>query len=238
MTDRFVLSPRLVYDPTEDFSASGLALPTAPVASGPITRLRAIVAAFVTFYRDPLAWLALVLNSVVLCYLGGMVMFWFHAIQLGEGGPAISWYAHWMLDSTFGFIALTPALAVIMPIAVWAAQALAETRKMIPWLYAAVAGGLFALVTAPGPIAHNLLVGRGTWIANEVTHLVGNPSQPLTPVQKYPALAEMTQQLGAGLPLYLSLVALTALAMRRMIARGWQQAREPVLDGGAPLRDA
>ena len=89
-------------------------------------------------------------------------MFWFHAIALGEGGPAISWYAHWLLDSTFGFIALTPALFLIIPFAAWAAHRLAGDRVgQRPWLYVALTGGLFALVTVPGPIAHDLFVARG-----------------------------------------------------------------------------
>jgi hypothetical protein len=218
MTDRFVLGPRFVYDPTEDFPSSALALPPTLLTGGPITRLRAAGNTVLAFYRDPLAWLALVLSSLILCYLGGLVMFWYHAVQLGEGGPAISWYAHWMLDSTFGFVALTPALAVILPIAAGAAQTLAASRRTLPWLHTAIAGGLFALITTPGPIAHDLLVGRGTWVANQMTAMIGNRSQPLTPVRSYPTVVELAQQLGAGLPIYLSLMGLSMVLIRMLVS--------------------
>jgi hypothetical protein len=218
MTDRFVLGPRFVYDPTEDSPSSTLALPPTLLTGGPVARLRAAGQTVLAFYRDPLSWLALVLSSFVLCYLGGLIMFWYHAVQLGEGGPAISWYAHWILDSTFGFIALTPALAVILPIAAGAAQALAESRRTLPWLHAAIAGVLFAVITVPGPIAHNLIVGRGTWVAKQVTALIGNPSQPLTPIRSYPTVVEMAQQLGAALPIYLSLMALSVVLIRMMVS--------------------
>jgi hypothetical protein len=154
----------------------------------------------------------------MLCYVGGGAMFWFHAVELGEGGPAISWYAHWLLDSTFGFIALTPALAVIIPLAAWVAGEIGAVRpRLLPWLYAIVAGAIFAVVTIPGPLAHDLIVGRGTWIANEATTLVGDSSKPLTPVSDYPVLASLTQQLGAAVPIYLGLSLVSVLLIRRLV---------------------
>lgn len=182
--------------------------------------LRALPRSLVAFYRDPASQLALLVTAVVMCYIGGAAMFWFHAIYLDEGGPAISWVAHWLLDSSFAFVALTPALALILPFSVWAAGALAPaSARLTPWLYAAVAGAMFALVTTPGPIAHDLIVGRGTWVANRMTELVGDPSAPLPPAADYPPLAAMSQQLGAGVPLYIALMALSVVLLRALVAR-------------------
>jgi hypothetical protein len=181
---------------------------------------RPILAALRTFYRDRIAWLALLTTSIVVCYGGGALMFWYHAVALGEGGPAISWYAHWLLDSTFAFIGLTPALFLIIPFAAWAADRLAgaDTTR-IPWLYTAIAAGLFSLATVPGPIAHDMIVGRGTWIANQITALVGDPSASLTPVRDYPPVVEMSQQLGAAVPTYLVSVAVSLLVVRMIAMR-------------------
>jgi len=178
------------------------------------------IAALRTFYRDRIAWLALVTTSVMVCYVGGALMFWYHAVALGEGGPAISWYAHWLLDSTFAFIGLTPALFLIIPFAAWAADRLAgQDLSRIPWLYTAIAGGLFAVATVPGPIAHDLIVGRGTWIANKITALAGDPSAALTPAKDYPIVVEMSQQLGAAVPTYLVTVAVSLLVVRMIATR-------------------
>jgi hypothetical protein len=196
------VSPRPVYDPG--------AAPPSPSAD--------LRNAFRDYYRDRLSWLALAITSVVLCYLGGLALFWYHAVQLGEGGPQISWYAHWLLDSTFAFIALTPALALILPLSAWAAHLLAGSQRTVPWLHAAIAAVLFALVTTPGPIAHDLIVGRGTWVADRVTAMIGDPSAPLTPARDYGPLVSMTQQLGAAVPLYLALMTATVLAIRTLTA--------------------
>jgi len=180
--------------------------------------ISALRRAFVDFYRDPVAWLALAVTSVLMCYVGGAVMFWFHAIELGEGGPAISPYVHWFLDSTVGFLTLTPVLVLLLPVATWAAEALAGgVRTLVPWLYAVLAGVAFAFVTTPGPIAHDLLVGRGTWLAAQVTEMFGDPNAPLAPRHEYPVLAALTQQLGAGLPLYIALMLLAVLVVRVIV---------------------
>jgi hypothetical protein len=169
------------------------------------------------FYREPRAWLALLLTSLVMCYIGGGLMFWFHAVYLGELGPNISWYEHWLLDSTIGFLALTPALAIIMPIASAAALRSRQHRRLVPWLFAAVGGLLFALVATPGPLAHDTFVGRGTWLANRVTELVGDPAAPLAENEEYPLLAELTQQLGFGLVVYTGLMVASLPLLRRLV---------------------
>jgi hypothetical protein len=172
---------------------------------------------FVDFYRDPASRLALLVTALTMCYVGGIAMFWFHAIYLDEGGPAISWVAHWLLDSSFAFVALTPVLALIMPFAAWVARLVPASARLVPWVYAAVGGAAFALVTTPGPIAHDLVVGRGTWVADRATDLVGNSSTALPPVADYPPLAAMAQQLGAGVPLYITLMALIVVLLRLLL---------------------
>lgn len=234
------LSPRLMYDPamalpTPAAAAAGVdpgAATAARVRLPSIRRPREAVAGIIGFYRDPLAWLAVLLTSVIMCYFGGLLMFWYHAEHLGEGGPSISWYAHWMLDSTVGFVALTPALAVIVPLASWVAQSLAADARRARWLFVAISGTVFALVTVPGPIAHNLLVGRGTWIATKVTALIGNPSARLVPGVKYSRPELMAQQLRAGLPLYVLLMALAVLVVRAVMVAAQRYGVAPAGAGG------
>jgi hypothetical protein len=199
------VTPRLVYFPASQTSAPA-------VATHP---LRALAG----YYRDPLSWRVLAFTTVVLCYGGGLAMFWYHSFELGEGGPQISWQVHWLLDSTFAFVLLTPVLAVILPAAGWAARSLAGSRPILPWLYAGLAGLAFALVTTPGPVAHDLIVGRGTWAAQRVTEWLGDPSAPLRPTHEYAPLVALTQQLGFGLPLYVVLMLLTVLATRAALAK-------------------
>ena len=218
MTPNSTASPRAVFDPQAQAASAG---------TGPSTVFRL----YREFYRDRLSWLALAISAVLLCYGGGAVMFWFHAVALGEGGPAISWYAHMLLDSTFGFLALTPALILIMPLAVAAGGALAGAARarLVPVLYAVLSGAMFALVTVPGPIAHNTFVARGTWLADQATRMIGDPSAPLPPVHHYPVLAALTQQLGFGLPLYVALSAAAVLLVRWLVAArsgGWRLAQE------------
>lgn len=157
------------------------------------------------YYRDPLSWFALAITSLLLCYGGGAAMFYVHSVHYGEGGPAISPYLHWFLDSTFGLIGLTPVLAVLLPFA---------ARYFRGWGFALAVGVLFALVTVPGPLAHDLLVARGTPIAEVVTRMFGDPYQVLPPPADHTALAKMTHQLLAGLPVYVTLSAVSYALVR------------------------
>jgi len=177
----------------------------------------------VDFYRDPVAWLGLLVSALVLAYGGGVVMFLLHAIYLGEGGPAISPVAHWALDSTAGFVGLTPAIALIVPLAVWASS---DGHRIRPAVYALVGGAMFALATAPGPILHDLLVGRGTWVAAQVTSWVGNAGAPTTPPVNLPHTTSIVWQLVVGLPTYVLLTAL-ALWLARGAAAAWARSRTP-----------
>lgn len=207
--------PRTVFRPAPE---------TAPTATRQrLPQVRDLVGAVVAYYRDPFSWAALLVTSFLLCYVGGGAMFWFHSEYLGEGGPAISWQTHWLLDSTVGFVALTPALALILPLATWAAT---HTGRRLhptaaPVTYAVLVGTAFAMLTVPGPIAHDLLVGRGTWLADRVTEWVGDPTAPLAPHQHFGWLAAITQQLGFGLPLYVALASLAVLLLR-MTAMRWR----------------
>jgi hypothetical protein len=166
------------------------------------------------YYREPMAWFGLLVFSVLLAYGGGAVMFWFHAIYLHEGGPAISPWLHWLLDSTAGFIGLTPALAILMPLAasVTLRQAAGGGRFVL------LTGTAFAFITAPGPIVHNKLVGRGTWVANHVTALLGN-GRPAGAPHHIPPLVDMASQVAVGLPTYIAVAALALLAMRAVAKR-------------------
>jgi hypothetical protein len=201
--------PRTVFRPTSTTESE--------TTARRLPQVRDLVGALVTYYRDPLSWTALLVTSVMLCYVGGGAMFWFHSEYLGEGGPAISWQTHWLLDSTVGFIALTPALALLLPLATWAATHVVGRLHpaAVPIGYAAMVGTAFAMLTVPGPIAHDTLVGRGTWMADRVTEWLGDPTAPATPHVHYGWLAEVTQQLGFGLPLYVGLTSLAVLLLRR-----------------------
>jgi hypothetical protein len=209
-------SPRIVFEPV----ANSADAPGFRIRPGVL--VRRAVAEYTSFYRDRLAWLALGITTVMLCYVGGAIMFWFHAIRLGEGGPAISWHAHWLLDSTFAFIGLTPVLFLLLPLATMAARGLAgrSVPRLVPWVYAAICGSLFALATMPGPIAHDLIIGRGTWIADQVTRAIGDPGAALTPAHSYPLLAKLTQQLGAGILVYVALTAVSVVVVRALVRSG------------------
>jgi hypothetical protein len=206
------LSARSVFDPAT-------AGPRFVVANGGTASTKGRLRAVVDYYRDPLAVLGFAVSAVLLIYIGGMVMFWYHAVLLNEGGPAISWWSHWLLDSTFGFLGLTPALLLIMPIATIAAvRGGALNPRAVPWIFAGVSGLLFALATTPGPIAHDMLIGRGTWLANQVTLAIGDPAAQLTPGAEYHVFVAMMLQLGFAIPLYIAMMAMSVFAVRRLAA--------------------
>ena len=169
------------------------------------------------FYRDPVAWTGLAFFSLVLTYLGGAVMFWFHALYLGEGGPSISPWLHWALDSSAGCLGLTIPIAVILPIAAWVA--LDRHGRINAWLFSLVGGVLLALTTAPAPLFHNNFLARGTWLANELTNLVGSDRYAVpTDVHEHEsAVFEMAQQVVAGIPTYVPLMFVALIVARSVI---------------------
>ena len=194
---------------------------TPPSPSVPDRGVRGLVRAF---YRDPVAWSGLAFFSLVLTYLGGAVMFWFHALYLGEGGPSISPWLHWALDSSAGCLGLTIPIAIILPIAAWVA--LDRHGRINAWLFSLVGGVLLALTTAPAPLFHNNFLARGTWLANELTNLVGSDSYaaPADVHHHESAVFEMAQQVVAGIPTYVPLMFL-ALVVARGVIRLAQSSR-------------
>ena len=168
-------------------------------------RPRACLRMLLQYYREPLAWWGALVSLVVIAYAGGAVMFILHAVILGELGPAIAPVEHWALDSTLGFVGLAPLVAVIVPFAAW----IVRTDPGVPTLPAALVGGtLFGLAVAPAPIAHDLLVGRGTYLANRVTELLGG-----TPVHHLhgtgdgvPQSLSIALQVLVGVPTYVLLL--------------------------------
>lgn len=234
------VSPRLVFDPAGgsvggdlDLASSASMVPRpnsiVPASLADLVRPRVALAKITGFYRDRLAWASLLITSVTLCYVAGLVMFYYHTQMLGEGGPAISWYAHWLLDSTVGFIALTPALLLLLPAGAMIAKALAPSERAVPWLFSVAVGIPFAFLTMPGPLVHDVLVGRGTWLANRVTNLIGNPHAVLTASHHYPWDLDLTQQIALGLPLYVLMTRLAVMFVQSSVATSRRHAAVPVV---------
>jgi hypothetical protein len=172
-----------------------------------------------TFYAQHRGWRGLLVASLILTYVGGAVMFWYHAIYLGEGGPAISPWHHWLLDSTAGFVGLTPAIALILPFAHRAATTAPDGTPgttIHPARFAVVGGTLLAFVTAPAPLVHDEFIGRGTWLAGQVTDLFGHHHVATGSEHEVPKILEMAQQVFAGIPTYVALMWITLLALRAM----------------------
>jgi hypothetical protein len=232
MGANLVISARQTFDPVID----PVRVPGPGVArtlAGRVRReLRPVpcVRMLLSFYRDPLAWFGLVVSLAILAYAGGAVMFILHAEVLGEQGPAIPAGAHWLLDSTLGFIGLAPAVALILPLASWAATP-APGDGVRPAAFAAVGGVMFAFATGPGPIAHDLLVGRGTWLANQVTGWISGTAPLAAHVHGGDGVSQALSiglQVAVGVPTYTLLVWASLAAVRGLLRqrRALQRARE------------
>ena len=191
-----------------------------PREQGPRELGRRAVVALRCFYREPVSWLALALTSALLAYAGGAVMFWFHALYRGEQGPAISPWFHWLLDASLGFIGLTPALFFILPL-VMAVLHKREAAGRIPaWHYVGLVGAVFAVVTGPGPFLHDLIAGRGTWLARSAQTLFGvDWSVAHRPEVVHSLLSESLWQVGLGIPVYVALACLGLAFIRLLAAR-------------------
>lgn len=186
-------------------------------------RLRSTGRAVRAFYRQPIAVVALVVSSALLTYGGGAVMFWFHAIFRGEQGPAIGDLYHWLLDSSLGFVALTPILAVILPFGVWAASRTTDAAAGSRAAYVTAVAALFTLTTGPGPFLHNLVAGSGTPLAEVATDVFGHDrtvAARTMHVHDRSALAEGALQLVVGLPVYLGATWLSVVLVRWAVGRG------------------
>lgn len=193
-----------------DVSAKSLA-----PASALSLRPTAVAKLVFQYYRQPTSWLVLIIASLTLIYLGGAAMFWFHAIYLGEGGPAISPVLHWFIDSTAALL-LTPVVFIALPLA--SRYAMVSQKDMSPHRFALFSGAIFAVATVPGPIIHNTFVGRGTWLADAVTRLWGD-GRPVPPYTEYPFALDAVMQLAFGLPLYIALMWALFYSARTMLVR-------------------
>ncbi len=174
-------------------------------AAEAVSRVRARVtterAAVAAYYSDGRAKLRLAATTLVLFYVGGAAMFWLHAIYRGEQGPPIAHGWHWMLDSSLGFVGLAPVVLVLLPLA----QRLARGNLR---LEPVMVGGLFALLTTPGPKLHELIAGAGTPLARAATSVFGTDSQVAAShahAVENSMVTEILLQLAVGLPVYVVL---------------------------------
>ncbi len=189
------------------------------------SRVSAAAQAIRAFYSRPVAWLALFVTSAMLAYGGGGAMFWFHAIQRGEDGPPINHWFHWLFDSTLGFVALTPALFFILPAALATIRRL-EGRLERPRavVYTVLVGVAFGVVTGPGPLLHNALVGREAPLGRLATEVFGrDPDVAARVAGEHSALSEVMLQVVVGVPVYV-VAGLLALGLLRLLA-SWRSPR-------------
>ena len=173
------------------------------------------------FYSRPIGWVALIVTSISLAYVGGGAMYWFHAIYRGEQGPPINDWYHWLFDSSLGFAALTPVLFFILPGALWA---LGRARIAAAWLkagaYVILVGVLFGVVTGPGPLLHNALVGRDTFLGRLAVDVFGRDPgvAARNAAADHSELVEVLLQVIVGVPVYI-VAGLLALLVVRALAR-------------------
>ncbi len=183
-----------------------------------------------SFYGRPIAWVALLVSAAFLTYGGGAVMFWFHTVVRGEAGPAIRNVHHWLLDSTLGFIALTPVLALILPFAAWhAGGGDGPGARVRLRVYVGAVAVLFTLFTGPGPLLHNTVAGAGTPLANLATRVFGEDPVAMHHDDHLDERSPVTEgllQIGVGLPVYVVSTWL-ALAFVRGSARATRRRRGP-----------
>lgn len=186
---------------------STLSLPSP--SDGRVARIRSLLRVGVHTVRDyyQSGWrrARVALTSLLLTFVGGAAMFWLHAIYRGEQGPSINHWFHWLLDSTLGFVALTPVIMLMIPMV---RAAFRRNRPMEPM----VVGALFALVTTPGPVLHNWVAGAGTPLADGATSLFGFDhhvaAEQAAAAAPPSMVTEMALQFLVGLPVYMGLAAL------------------------------
>lgn len=101
--------------------------------------------------------------------------------------------------------------------------------------FMAVGGILFALATAPGPIVHDRLIGRGSWLAGEITKLWGD-GRPLGPHHRLTPVTAILTQEAFGLPLYPALIGVLLVAGGFLVKAANREAA--VADADARALDA
>lgn len=190
-----------------------------------LQRARAAVRETVGYYADRRARRLLAITAVALTYVGGIVMFWFHALYRGEQGPAINDVAHWFLDSTLGFVALSPVIFFLIPAAGRLTLSMDPPRYLRVGFFALLVGVSFAFVTGPGPALHTLVAGEGKPLANWATDLFGQNAAVATRALTAEPRSHMTEgllQVAIGVPVYvlLSLLATHLAAATRMLRPG------------------
>jgi hypothetical protein len=129
------------------------------------------------------------------------------------------------MDSTIGFVALTPLLAVLLP-----AIAFLLNRRLggvltapKPGPYALLVGTGFALATAPGPFVHDLLAGNGRPLARLATSFFGQDPAALVHNAHgvaHSMVGEGLVQLAVGLPVYITLTWLAVSLVHRLVRTG------------------
>lgn len=182
-------------------------------------RLKPSTQVLAAFYSRPLGWGAAICVSAMLSYVGGGLMYWLHAIYRGEQGPAIDHWQHWALDSTLGFVALTPIVFLLLPLVLWSLRR--SGGRVRVGLYVVMVGTLFALVTGPGPLLHNTLVGKDTPLADAATSVFGYDSEIAehqAHTAERSAFTEGVLQVAVGIPAY-SLLTLAAIMLVRAAVR-------------------
>lgn len=173
------------------------------------------------FYSRPLGWGAMLFVSAALAYAGGGVMFWLHGIYRGEQGPQIGYVQHWFLDSTLGFVALTPAVLLLLPFVLWRLHRREQGgRSVSVGVYVLIIGTLFALVTGPGPVLHNAIAGADTPLADVATDVFGRDpdiaAQHSHSLEDSPISASLLQ-IAVGVPAYSLLTLASVLGVRRVV---------------------
>jgi hypothetical protein len=172
------------------------------------------------FYSRPIGWAALITTSLVLAYGGGGAMFWFHAIYRGEAGPPINNWWHWAFDSTLGFVALTPALFLILPGALWAlGRTKIASERLKAAVYVVLVGVLFGVATGPGPLFHDTLVGRNAPLGKLAVRIFGfdaGAAAHSAGAHTHSAVTEGFLQIIVGVPVYM-VAGLLALGLIRAI---------------------
>lgn len=179
---------------------------------------RGAVKAVRSFYSRQVAWGGFLFVLVTLAYGGGAVMFWLHAIYRGEAGPAIGNVQHWLLDSTLGFVALAPAVFVLLPAALWALQRRTGGGRVRLAGYVLVVGILFALVTGPGPLLHNAIAGRDTPLANAATEVFGE-EQATHKHKEHSPISSGMLQVAVGIPVYSVFTLSSVMLVRATVGR-------------------
>jgi hypothetical protein len=205
-----------------------------------LPRVRQLTATMTGFYTDRSGRASLVASALLLCYGGGIVMFVVHYVVRRECGPAINAGWHWLLDSTIGFVALTPLLAVLLPAAAAILRRRTGTPPSRPAVgpYSVLVGAAFAVATAPGPFVHNLIAGAGRPVARLATVVFGEDQAALAHnahAVEHSAVSEGIVQLAVGLPVYIALT-YVAISMVRSVAVGLDQPGS--IDGQPPASAA